>query len=70
MTIQLYGRIETQLPENGWLVGGNYSVADLTVASVVNLAVAMCGSKLGAGTTAWFEPIKARPAWKKVAAQG
>jgi glutathione S-transferase len=62
--------LDAQLPASGFLVGGAYSVADLHVASVVNLAVSMWGAKLGPKAQAWFDPIKARPAWKKVAAQG
>jgi glutathione S-transferase len=61
--------LDAQLPPSGFLVGGAYSVADLHVASVVNLALSMCGGKLGPKGQAWFDPIKARPAWKKVAAQ-
>ena len=63
-------QLETQLPASGFLVGDKFTVADLNVASVVNLAVAMGGVKLGPKGQAWFDPIKARPAWKKIAAQG
>lgn len=62
--------LETAIPESGFLVGSAFSVADLNVASVVNLAAAMGIAKLGPKAQAWFDPIKARPAWKKVAAQG
>jgi glutathione S-transferase len=62
--------LETEIPESGFLVGGAFSVADLNVASVLNLVTAMGIAKLGPKVQAWFDPIKARPAWKKVAAQG
>lgn len=62
--------LETELPHGGYLVGDRFTVADLNVASVVNLATAMTAAKLGEKTAAWLATIKARPAWQKVAAAG
>ncbi len=61
--------LEAQLPADGLLVGGRYTVADINVASVVNLCGAL-GAQLGAKTTAWMAASKARPAWQKAAAAG
>lgn len=62
--------LEASLPASGYLLGDRYTVADLNVASVVNLATAMGAGKLAERSAAWLETIKARPAWKKVAAAG
>lgn len=59
--------LESELPASGYLVDGRLTVADLNVASVVNLASAMAAGKLGPKTAAWLDGLKARPAWKKVA---
>jgi glutathione S-transferase len=62
--------LEAALPASGFLVGDRYTVADLNVASVVNLAAALNAAKLGPKTTAWMATSKARPAWQKAAAEG
>jgi glutathione S-transferase len=62
--------LERVLPPSGFLVGGRYTVADLNVASVCNLATAMGSGKLGERSAAWFAAAKARPAWQKVASNG
>jgi len=68
MNAQRYlDHLETELPASGYLVDRRLTVADLNVASVVNLAAAMAGGKLGPATAAWLDGLKARPAWKKVA---
>jgi len=59
--------LETELPASGYLVDGRLTVADLNVASVVNLAAAMASGVLAPKTAAWLDGLKARPAWKKVA---
>jgi glutathione S-transferase len=69
-TTRYVGDLEHQLPSSGHLVAGKYTVADLNVASVVNLVVAMQAAELGPKTRAWFDAIKARPAWQRVAAAG
>jgi len=60
--------LETELPASGFLVGGRFTIADLHVASLTNLASAMGAGKLGPKVGPWLDGIKARPAWKKVAA--
>jgi glutathione S-transferase len=60
--------LEAALPASGFLVGGKVSVADLNVASVVNLVPSFNAGKLGPRVAAWLDAMKARPAWKKVAA--
>ena len=62
--------LEAQLPQSGFLVDHRYTVADLNVASVVNLATALGAGSLGARTKAWLDAAKARPAWAKAAAAG
>lgn len=61
---------EHALPDSGFLVGNRYTVADINVASVVNLVSAMGAATLGPKTQAWMAASKARPAWQKVAAAG
>jgi glutathione S-transferase len=53
-----------------FLVGGKLSVADLNVASVINLAAAFHAGTLGPKTHAWFDALKARPAWQNAAKGG
>ena len=55
---------------DGFLVGGRFTVADINVASVVNLCVALDAAKLGPRTAAWLEMNKARPAWQRAATAG
>jgi glutathione S-transferase len=62
--------LEAQLPDSGFLVGHRYTVADINVASVVNLCVALGAAHLGPKSTAWMATSKARPAWQKAAAAG
>jgi glutathione S-transferase len=62
--------LEQAMPDSGFLVGNRYTVADLNVASVVNLVTAMGAATLGPRTQAWMAATKARPAWQKVAAAG
>jgi glutathione S-transferase len=62
--------LDTQLPDGGYLLGDRYTVADLNVASVVNLATALGAGKLAEKSTAWLDKIKARPAWQKAATAG
>ena len=62
--------LEAALPESGFLVGGRYTVADVNVASVVNLCAAVGAATLGPRLSHWMATSKARPAWQKAAAQG
>jgi glutathione S-transferase len=62
--------LEAALPATGWLVGDRYTVADLNVASCVNLTSALGAGTLGPRTAAWLAANKARPAWQRAAAEG
>lgn len=62
--------LEQMMPEAGFLVGNRYTVADVNVASVVNLVSTMGAATTGTKTQAWMTASKARPAWQKVAAAG
>lgn len=62
--------LEHELPANGFLVGGRYTVADVNVASVVNLCTAMSAARAGPKVSAWMATCKARPAWQQAAAAG
>jgi glutathione S-transferase len=62
--------LEHELPSSGFLVGDRYTVADLNVASVVNLCTALGAGRLGERATAWLAQIKARPAWQHAVAAG
>jgi glutathione S-transferase len=55
---------------SAFLVGGKLSVADINVASVINLAAAFSAGSLGPRTQAWLDSLKARPAWQTVAKGG
>jgi hypothetical protein len=44
--------------------------SDIIVGSVVNLVDWVKAAPLGPKTTAWLEGLRARDAWKRVAAQG
>lgn len=65
----VYDYLETQAPEEGWLVG-EFSIADIAVASVLR-TMGYVGCEPDAGrhprTAAWYERVKARPAWQAVA---
>jgi len=63
-------QLEAAMPQTGFLVGHRYTVADINVASVVNLCVAIGAATLGERTSTWMAASKARPAWQKAAAQG
>ncbi|HEY5923520.1 MAG TPA: glutathione S-transferase family protein [Kofleriaceae bacterium] len=69
-TQKLLDELETVMPASGFLVGDRFTVADINVASVVNLAAAFGAGTLGPKTKAWLDGLKARPAWQKVAKGG
>lgn len=60
---------ETQAPEDGWVAGGDYSIGDIAIASVLR-TLSFAGSSLDARkhprTTAWHNRVTARPAWRQV----
>lgn len=61
-------RIESSLQEGAWLVGGNYTLADVCVTPtfdrMVDLGMADIWADLP-GVTAWWERIKMRPNFNK-----
>ncbi len=63
---------EGVVPASGWLVGGDYSIGDIAVASVFR-TMGYVGLEPDPAarpkTAAWYERVKARPAWAEVAAR-
>jgi glutathione S-transferase len=66
---RLFDHLEGAL-DGGYLVAGKLSVADIIAGSVVNLAQRVNAGTLGPKSIAWIDGLRAREAWKKVAAQG
>ncbi|HEY5950468.1 MAG TPA: glutathione S-transferase family protein [Kofleriaceae bacterium] len=66
----LLDELERGLDGVSYLVAGKLSVADINVASVVNLAAAFGAATLAPRTQAWLAALKARPAWQTVAKAG
>lgn len=65
----IFDWFETQAPAQGWIVG-QFSIADIACASVFR-TLGYVGMEpdaaLRPATAAWFERVKARPAWQAVA---
>ena len=63
---------ESVVPEAGWLTGGDFSIGDIAVASVFR-TLRYVALEPAAAThpkaAAWYDRVKARPSWQKVAAQ-
>ena len=62
---------ETVVPAQGWLVGAEFGIADIAVASVfgtLNYVGLAPDAARHPATAAWFERVKARSAWQAVAA--
>lgn len=63
--------LETQAPVEGWLTGGEFSIGDISVASMLR-TLAYVGiepdHERHPRTAAWYQRVKARPAWQSVAA--
>ncbi len=63
--------LETQAPASGWLAG-EFSIADIAVASTLR-TLGYVGLEPDAAshpaTAAWYDRVKARPAWQAVAAR-
>jgi glutathione S-transferase len=63
--------IEKALHGKEYLVANQFSVADVNAGSVINLAPAVgCSLDAYPSTAAWLARLKARPAYKRVAAGG
>jgi glutathione S-transferase len=60
---------EQMLPASGFLVGGKLSVADIDLASILNLVPMSGAAKLGPKAQAWLDNMKSRPSWKKLTSQ-
>jgi glutathione S-transferase len=69
-TAKLLDELERALPASGYLVAERITVADINVASVVNLAAATKVVALAPKSQAWLTSLKERPAWQKVAKAG
>jgi glutathione S-transferase len=64
--------LESIAPADGWLTGDSFTIADISVAVAVRTAEFMGALGDAAArprTTAWYERVKARPAWQEVAAR-
>jgi glutathione S-transferase len=63
---------EGQAPASGWLTGDTFTIADISVASVLR-TLGYVGMEPDAAkhptTAAWYDRVKARPAWQAVAAR-
>ena len=67
---RIFEYIESVAPEQGWLVGGKFSIADITVASMLcTLTYVGHGPNAAAypRTAAWHARVTARPSWQDVA---
>jgi glutathione S-transferase len=58
--------LEEQVPQAGWLVG-DYSLADIAVASCLKTLSYGLDVKARPRTAAWLERMESRPAWVEVA---
>jgi glutathione S-transferase len=62
--------IESVAPESGWLLGDEFTLADIAVASVFR-SLTYVGHEPDADarprTAAWYDRVRARPAWQVVA---
>jgi glutathione S-transferase len=62
--------IESITPGSGWLLGDAFTLADISVASMFR-SLAYVGLEPNAQThpktAAWYDRVRARPAWRKIA---
>ncbi|MFM9935368.1 MAG: glutathione S-transferase family protein [Novosphingobium sp.] len=67
---RIFAYIESVVPDDGWLVGGMFSIADITVASML-CSLSYVGHGPNAAvypkTAAWHARVTARPSWQAVA---
>lgn len=64
--------LENTVPDDGWLLGDMFSLADISVASVLRTLVYVkhpVDPAVRPRTAAWYARVTARPAWASVAAQ-
>ena len=69
---RIFDYIESVVPDDGWLVDGGFSIADITIASMLcTLAYVGHGANPAAypKTAAWHARAVARPSWQAVAAK-
>lgn len=59
--------LDAHLKAHSFLVGDRFSIADIDVASVVNLALAV-GVEAGTETRDWMRKLKSRPAYQRATA--
>ncbi len=68
----LIAYLETQAPSDGWLAGSEFSIGDIAVAAVLR-SLGYVGLEpdpaTHPATAAWYDRVKARPAWQAVAAR-
>jgi len=67
---RIFDYIESVAPDDGWLVEGAFSIADITVASMLcTLTYVGYGPNQGAypKTAAWHARVISRPSWQDVA---
>lgn len=57
--------LEPVLAKGQWLVDGRFTVADVTLGSIVDFAAGL-GVELTPTVKAWLERLRARPAYRKV----
>ncbi len=69
--VPILAYLESQAPADGWLAGSEFSIGDIAVASVLR-TLGYVGLEPDTlthpATAAWYERVKARPAWQAVAA--
>jgi glutathione S-transferase len=64
--------IESIVPESGWLLGETFTLADISVASVFRTLTYVGHEpkpETHPGTAAWYDRVRARPAWQVIAAK-
>jgi glutathione S-transferase len=70
--VPILAYLETQVPPEGWLVGADFSIADIAVACVFK-SLSYIGMEPDATvhpvTAAWYARVCARPAWQAVTAR-
>lgn len=61
--------LEKQMPEDGWLAGQNFSLADISVASCLKTLSYGLDVRSRERTAAWLARVETRSAWAEVARQ-